>query len=174
MTSTTKKHRISIHHATEARASRRDEFFRLTDEQLAPLLLAGEALAAGSQKTELVHDAAGFTLIHLWWKPNFPLPNHSHDTDCLYYVISGAAIMGNRVLRAGDSFFVAAGTHYQYSAGPEGVEVLEIRFGAEHSDMTCYGAPGSYQKKAMQALESNREEWAHATTSPTFAANARR
>jgi quercetin dioxygenase-like cupin family protein len=165
------KHRISIHLAADARDSTESDFFKLSDEQLAPLLLAAEALVAGSQTTELVRDAAGFSLVHVWWKPNFPLPRHSHNDDCLYYVISGTALMGARTLRAGDSFLVAANTAYQYTAGPEGVEVLEIRYRAERIDMTCYGDPESYAKKAADALEANREAWDNAKVSPTFAAN---
>jgi mannose-6-phosphate isomerase-like protein (cupin superfamily) len=168
------KHKISIHLAADARDSTESDFFQLTEEQLAPLLLAGEALAAGSKTTELVRDAAGFSLVHVWWKPNFPLPQHSHNDDCLYYVISGSAIMGHRTLRAGDSFLVTADTPYQYTAGPEGAEVLEIRFRAEHIDMTCYGSPESYAKKAADALETNREIWENAKISPTFTANQAR
>ena len=35
--------------------------------------------------------------------------------------------MGNQVLRAGDSFFIPAEAPYVYTAGPDGVEILEIR-----------------------------------------------
>jgi quercetin dioxygenase-like cupin family protein len=108
----------------------------------------------------------------VWFKANFPVPRHSHSGDCLYYVISGSAIMGSRTLRAGDSFFVPSGAPYQYTAGPEGVEVLEIRHRVDHVDFTFHD-PDAYGEKAAKAIEANRESWVTTTVSPTFAANAR-
>jgi quercetin dioxygenase-like cupin family protein len=72
-------------------------------------------------------DEGGFSLTYAWFKPNFMLPRHSHSADCLYYVLSGVAVLGSQELTAGDGFFVPAGAPYGYSAGPEGVEVLEFR-----------------------------------------------
>jgi quercetin dioxygenase-like cupin family protein len=72
-------------------------------------------------------EEGGFSLVYAWFKPHFVLPRHSHDADCLYYVIAGTAVLGNQVLTAGDGFFVPGGAPYQYSAGAEGVEVLEFR-----------------------------------------------
>lgn len=72
-------------------------------------------------------EEGGFSLVYAWFKPHFSLPRHSHDADCLYYVIAGTALLGKQVLKAGDGFFVPTGAPYQYSAGPEGVEVLEFR-----------------------------------------------
>jgi hypothetical protein len=107
-----------------------------------------------------------------WFKPNFPLTRHSHNIDCLYYVLSGSAIMGNRTLRAGDSFFVPADAPYKYLAGPEGVEVLEIRVNVDTIDMTCYDDPDVEAKRVAAAVEENRTLWASLPASPTFVANA--
>jgi hypothetical protein len=35
--------------------------------------------------------------------------------------------MGTRILKAGDGFFIRADAPYTYTAGPDGVEVLEFR-----------------------------------------------
>ena len=169
-----RKHRISVHPLSEGRDPSETDYFRLTEEELAPLLLAGDGLALGTKTTELVRDESGFSLVHLWVKPNFALPRHSHSGDCLYYVISGTAIMGRRTLRAGDSFFVAGNTRYQYAAGPEGAEVLEFRHGVERIDMRCYGDSEAYREKAAAVLEANRETWESMSVSPTCAANASR
>jgi mannose-6-phosphate isomerase-like protein (cupin superfamily) len=87
-----------------------------------------ETLAAGSQAGQHVRlialqtpEEGGFSLVHVWFKANYPLPRHSHDSDCMYYVISGEAHMGNQVLRAGDSFLVPADAPYVYTGGPDGV-----------------------------------------------------
>lgn len=69
----------------------------------------------------------GMSLVWAWFGPDYTLPRHSHDADCLYFVLSGEAHLGNRVVPAGGGFFVPADAPYAYSAGPEGVQVLEFR-----------------------------------------------
>jgi len=120
----------------------------------------------------IARDAGGFSLVHVWFKANYPLPRHSHDADCMYYVISGSAVMGNQTLRPGDAFFVPADAPYQYNAGPEGVEILEVRHGAEHFDMKIPDATPERWKAMAETVAANRGEWAQAPVSPTFAANA--
>jgi quercetin dioxygenase-like cupin family protein len=151
-------------------ATHKQEFTQLTEEQLAPLLMVSEVLGAGLVSRDLLDEKGGFALKHLWLKPNFPLPRHDHSPgECLYYVISGNARMGNQVIRAGDSFLVPAGAPYHYTAGADGVEVLEIRYAVDHIDMNVLEDPEAYKKRAFAALEANREVWEKATTAPTFA-----
>jgi quercetin dioxygenase-like cupin family protein len=69
----------------------------------------------------------GFSLVHARFEPGFRLFRHSHSSDCLYVVIAGEAHMGTRVIGPGDGFFVKAEAPYAYTAGPDGVEVLEFR-----------------------------------------------
>ena len=97
------------------------------------------ALAAdGPRSPHLVtgtHDAVvyrgegddGFSLVRAWFGPHYVLPRHTHDGDCLYYVVAGSLKMGSQVLDAGDGFFVPSDAPYAYEAGPDGVEVLEFR-----------------------------------------------
>jgi mannose-6-phosphate isomerase-like protein (cupin superfamily) len=140
-------------------------------------LLAGveAGLGAGAQTKVLLRQSdaeGGFSLVTLWFKPGFPLPRHTHSVDCLYYVISGSAIMGRQTLRAGDGFFVPADAPYQYSAGPEGVEVLEIRHGAEHFDMKIPDVRPESMDAMNDVARSRRDEWEHMEVSPTMLANA--
>jgi quercetin dioxygenase-like cupin family protein len=67
----------------------------------------------------------GMSLVWSWFGPGYTLPRHSHSADCLYYVTKGEAHLGNRVVSAGSGFFVPADAPYAYSAGPEGIEILE-------------------------------------------------
>jgi mannose-6-phosphate isomerase-like protein (cupin superfamily) len=163
---------ISLHPASEATPMAEANFYELTEEQLEPVMLEAEAFGLGNQTTMLVRDAGGFGLVHVWFKANYPLPRHSHRHDCMYYVISGSAVMGNRTLRAGDAFFVPSGAPYQYVAGPEGIEVLEIRYQAPETTIDVLESNDSVRERVARALEANRETWEAATTSPTFAANA--
>ncbi|NGY04036.1 cupin domain-containing protein [Solimonas terrae] len=70
---------------------------------------------------------SGMSLTYVWFKSGYILPRHSHDTDCLYYVMAGELQMGAQILRKGDGMFIPAEAGYTYQAGPEGVEVLEFR-----------------------------------------------
>ncbi|GMU79844.1 MAG: hypothetical protein AMXMBFR46_26330 [Acidimicrobiia bacterium] len=116
-------------------------------------------------------EEGGFSLLHCWFKADYPLPRHSHDADCMYYVVSGEAHMGNQVLRAGDAFFIPADAPYLYTAGPDGVEVLEIRHDTAHFDMKILDQPAARWQALVDVTQANRDRWAAETTSPTVAAN---
>jgi hypothetical protein len=87
------------------------------------------ALGGGARSRVLFQGAGpdGFSLVHVWFGEDFPLPRHTHSADCLYYVLRGELRMGAKVLRAGDGMFIPADRPYTYRAGPGGVEVLEFR-----------------------------------------------
>jgi quercetin dioxygenase-like cupin family protein len=130
---------------------------------------------AGAQTKVLLRQCeaeGGFSLVTLWFKPEFPLPRHTHNVDCLYYVLSGSAIMGRQTLRAGDGFFVPGGAPYQYSAGPDGVEVLEIRHGVEHFDIKIPDARLETMLAMTELARTHCDEWEHMDISPTMAANS--
>lgn len=136
----------------------------------------GTALAkAGGAQTRLLvrqtPEEGGYSLLHLWFKPHFPLFRHRHETDCMYVLLSGSAVMGKQTLRAGDSFYVPAQAPYSYTAGPDGVEVLEIRHDTESFTTIFAKNTDARIAEAQKALEDNAERWAEMTTSPLFAAN---
>jgi hypothetical protein len=103
-------------------------------------------------------DADGFSLTYAWFKGNYPLPPHKHNTACLYYVISGEIHMGKEVLGAGDGFFLPAGAGYSYSAGPDGVEVVEFR-DSSHFDIAIADASAASWERLAKICENNRELW---------------
>ena len=81
----------------------------------------------GGAVVKMLYDRPGFSLTHVWFKSGYPLALHSHNSDCLYYIISGTVRMGTEELGPGDGFFVGEDVPYTYTPGPEGVEVLEFR-----------------------------------------------
>ena len=93
--------------------------------------LAGAGVKAGLGEKNLVlfrePGEQGMSLVYVWFKSGYPLPPHSHDVDCLYYVLAGELLIGGQTLQPGDGMFVPAGTGYTYEAGANGVEVLEFR-----------------------------------------------
>jgi quercetin dioxygenase-like cupin family protein len=72
-------------------------------------------------------DVGGMSLVWSWFGPGYALPRHSHSADCLYYVLKGEVKLGRRTVSAGGGFFVPDGAPYAYTAGEDGVEVLEFR-----------------------------------------------
>jgi quercetin dioxygenase-like cupin family protein len=178
MTSTEGKRGISLFRATESTNLDQTDFMVPSEKSARPPEEVSEGamagLLTGGEVRVLVRNAGGFSLVHVWFKPNYRLPRHSHNADCMYYVISGSAVMGNRVLGPGDSFFVPADAPYQYNAGPEGVEVLEIRHGTEQFDMNVQPQTRDMWRRIFDAAEVNAEEWGRMTTSPTLSANPAR
>jgi quercetin dioxygenase-like cupin family protein len=99
-----------------------------------------------------------FSLVHAWFGAGYRLPRHSHSADCLYYVVQGEAHMGSRVLKAGDGFFVKAEAPYTYTAGPEGVQVLEFR-SCTAFDMKVRDQTAEQWRPIMAAAMANHERW---------------
>jgi quercetin dioxygenase-like cupin family protein len=106
----------------------------------------------------VLFSTPGFSLTAIWFKPGFTLPIHSHNADCLYYVIAGQVIMGNETLSAGDGLFLPADTWYSYAAGAEGAELLEFRQVEKFDFKVRSGIPKHWEKLAESCLK-NRDGW---------------
>jgi hypothetical protein len=104
----------------------------------------------------------GMSLVWSWFAPDYPLPRHSHDADCLYYVVSGEARMGNRRIPAGGGFFVPAGAPYAYTAGPEGIQILEFR-GVSHFDMQITEGLDRWDR-IVETVREHEASWKEAAT----------
>lgn len=138
----------------------------MTVEPFTPTQRAGmdKVLAAGYLDGDEVHvlcNLPGFSLTHVWFKQDYPLPLHSHDTDCLYYIIAGAVRLGSEDLGPRDSFFVPAGVPYTYKPGPDGVELLEFRH-ASQFNFVNHAKGAAFWDKAAEIAASRREDWKHA------------
>jgi quercetin dioxygenase-like cupin family protein len=120
-------------------------------------------LNAGQHVTVLFKGEGpdGFSLVHARFEPGYRLPRHSHSADCLYYVVSGEAHMGSRVLKPGDGFFILAEAPYAYTAGPDGVEVLEFRH-ATTFDIKIRDKTLEHWKPVIDAIKAHGETWAPA------------
>jgi quercetin dioxygenase-like cupin family protein len=102
--------------------------------------------------------ADGFSLVKAWFGPHYVLPRHSHDGDCLYYVLSGSLTRGSQELQAGDGFLVPDGAPYGYEAGPDGVEVLEFRTRTSFGMKIPGGQLNRLQKMAAMA-DAHGDRW---------------
>ena len=106
----------------------------------------------------LLFQAPGMSLIYAWFRSGFPLPRHSHNADCVYYIVSGTIQFGTATLSAGDGFFVPAEAAYTYMIGPEGVEVLEFRTD-NRFDTKILVKNASYYTKAAEFVAQHRDAW---------------
>lgn len=129
-----------------------------TPEQIAGMAgMYRPELARGDQ-TRVLINLPGFSLTHVWFKADYPLPRHSHDCDCLYYIIAGSLRLGTEELGARDGFFLPANVPYTYTPGPEGVELLEFRH-ATAFDFKLLVQGDAFWKRAVQTAEARNDEW---------------
>jgi mannose-6-phosphate isomerase-like protein (cupin superfamily) len=127
-------------------------------EQRAAMERMYEAGWARGEETRFLFHAPGFSLLHAWFKQDYPLPLHSHDTDCLYYVVAGSLTLGTEELGPGDGFFVPANARYTYRPGPDGVEVLEFRqTGA--SEFRIFSKGEAFWAKSLERVLANLPAW---------------
>jgi hypothetical protein len=126
----------------------------------APQEMGEWAMSSGHVVKVLFGDPAspGMSLVWSWFAPHYPLPRHSHSADCLYYVTKGEAHLGNRVVHEGEGFFVAADAPYAYTAGPDGIEILEFR-GVSSFDMQITESLPRWASIA-ETVREHRAEWA--------------
>jgi hypothetical protein len=126
-----------------------------------------EAIGAGIDRgyqTKVLYATPQFSLIYLWYKSGFPLPRHSHDSDCLYVVVGGSLRIGTEDLGPGDGFFVGAEVPYAYTAGDKGVEVLEFRSVGSFDIKLLAG--DAFWHKAAEKARSRQAAWSAEQVSP--------
>lgn len=130
----------------------------ITDVQLTGLKKAVAAGYTQGDEVKILVDLPGFSLAHAWLKKDYPLALHSHDSDCLYYIVAGSLRLGTEDLGPRDSFFVPAGVPYTYKPGPDGVEVLEFRHAGKFNFVN-HSKSEAFWIKAADTIASNLEDW---------------
>lgn len=135
----------------------------MTVEPFTPVQRAGmdKVMANGyteGDEVKVLVNLPGFSLTHVWFKHGYPLPLHSHDADCLYYIIAGSLRIGTEELGERDSFFIPSGVPYAYKPGPDGVELLEIRHATKFNFVNHAKGAAFWEKAADQAA-AHREGW---------------
>jgi quercetin dioxygenase-like cupin family protein len=117
-------------------------------------------LGASGQTVKVLYrsEEYGTSLVWSSFAPHYMLPRHSHSADCLYYVVRGEARLGNRVVAAGGGFFVPADAPYAYSAGPDGIEILEFRHAATF-DMKITETAARFER-ILENIREHGPTWA--------------
>ncbi len=114
--------------------------------------------AAEGDMVKLLFAMPGMSLTYAWFKSGYPLPLHSHNADCLYYIIAGSLRLGTEDLGAGDGFFVGSDVPYAYTPGPDGVEVLEFRT-ANSFDIRFMGKTKAFWDKTAASVRREKANW---------------
>ena len=133
-------------------------------EEITPVIAEGLShyvkshVDAAPSTVKLVFGAPGFSLTKVWFKSGYPLPLHSHNSDCLYYITAGSVKVGTEELGPGDGFFVGRNVPYTYVTGPEGVEVLEFR-DTDDLNIRFMSKNKATWEKAAAKMEALRETW---------------
>ncbi len=172
-TTPVKRRRISVFRAEDATGIEPEMMPR---EGIDEAVLAGFARLAeanaregmGEQTRLLFRESGdqGMSLVHAWFKSGYVLPFHSHNTDCLYYVIAGELHMGSHVLKKGDGIFIPKDQAYGYEAGPDGVEVLEFRNATQFN--LKYGANDERRwNRIADTFRARADIWAGETVPPS-------
>lgn len=130
-----------------------------TSVEIAGSVASMEAGMMAGTTVRLLFDRPGLSLAYAWFRSGFPLPRHSHDVDCLYYILAGSLRLGTETLAAGDGFFVGADVPYAYVPGEQGVEVLEFR-GANSFDIRLLANNAAYWTKAAATAQARQADWA--------------
>ena len=155
------KQSFTIFRAKDARGlmeSRAMTLAPMTDTQIEGFKkMAANGVAEGEEVKILV-NLPGFSLTYAWVKKDYPLTLHSHDSDCLYYVVAGSLKLGTETLEARDSLFVPANVPYTYRAGADGAEVLEFRHETNFNFRNLSKGEAFYTKGA-ETCAANLEDW---------------
>lgn len=114
---------------------------------------------SGGEQVDVPYRRPGMSLTRLWFKSGYPLPLHTHDCDCLYYIVAGSIELGKETLAAGDGFFVGSDVPYGYTAGPQGAEVLEFRT-TESFNIRIKDKPVAAWEKTAAQMRAATQRWA--------------
>jgi mannose-6-phosphate isomerase-like protein (cupin superfamily) len=137
------------------------EIMPSTPEQQAGMKKLMENGYHHGDEVKVLVNIPGFSLTHVWFKAGYPLLLHSHNVDCLYYIIAGSLQMGAETLGPRDSFFVPADGAYTYTPGPEGVELLEFRQAGKF-DFKNLTKGAAFFEKAAKTAAASQEAWKQA------------
>lgn len=161
-TGETDRPRFAIFRAKDARADAEAAFMEYEDITSVVADGAQRAKEAGvdeGHELRSLFAMPGFSLTYAWFKSGFPLPRHSHNVDCLYYIVGGSLTIGKEQLEVGDGFFVGKEVPYTYKPGAAGVEVLEFR-AADVFNIKILANNPAFWDKAVESVRSHRGAWA--------------
>jgi mannose-6-phosphate isomerase-like protein (cupin superfamily) len=155
--------RFAVFRAKDARADVETTILQFAPFSAIAAEGAKRAMQSGIDKgseLKLLFEMPGFSLVYAWFKSDYPLPLHTHNCDCLYYIIAGSLRMGQDELGAGDGFFVGRDVPYRYRPGSAGVEVLEFR-ATNLFDIKVLANNPLFWEQAVTTTREHQASWAN-------------
>jgi hypothetical protein len=137
----------------------------MSEVEAAGLAALGEAGADGGI-IKVLYQRPGMCLSYAWLRSGYFLPLHSHDSDCLYFVIAGSLKLGSEELGPGDGFFVGPDVPYAYVPGEQGLELLEFRT-TDRFDYKSQARNPDYWQKAIAHMLAATAGWHREPTPPS-------
>lgn len=131
----------------------------VTAEGVRRFAQGGEGEGGPGAAARTLFDSPWMHLSYAWFKSGFPLPLHSHDSDCYYQIIAGSMQLGTETLEKGDGVFIPAGVPYTVTPGEEGVEFLEIRPTGNY-DTRFRSKAEPYWDRIVETLTARKGGWA--------------
>ena len=127
---------------------------------LGRIMASGPKAADASHTTILFQSGGedGVSLSHAWFKTGFISPRHSHNADCIYYILAGEARFGSARLGPGDGIFVPADQAYVLEVGDAGCELLEFRNAAQFN-IHFKGNDEAHWEKVAQSYTRHMPQW---------------
>jgi hypothetical protein len=127
---------------------------------LGRVMASGPRAADGSHTTILFQSGGenGVSLSHAWFKTGFISPRHSHNADCIYYILGGEARLGSARLGPGEGVFIPADHAYVLEVGDEGCELLEFRNAAQFN-IHFRGNDDAHWDKVAQSYAHHMPQW---------------
>lgn len=156
--------RMAIFRAADAKPLEIKEFAGVDATVMEKMAFQSAAMQQGvmPEDTKVVFSGGGVSLTHAWFKSGHIVPRHSHNADCLYYILSGELLFGTQVLKAGDGMFVPADDGYTIQAGERGAVFLEFRT-SETYNMEFKNNDDAHYQKMADSFRDNAERWASET-----------
>lgn len=153
--------RMAIFRAADAKPLEITEFAGIDATVMEKMAFQATAMQQGvmPEDTKVVFSGGGVSLTHAWFKSGYIVPRHSHNSDCLYYILSGELLFGTQVLKAGDGMFVPADDGYTIQAGERGAVFLEFRT-SETYNMEFKNNDDAHYQKMAASFQNNAKIWA--------------
>jgi quercetin dioxygenase-like cupin family protein len=135
--------------------------------ELHPTILRGmmqmrEQADTGGAAALTLFSSPNCHVSYVWFKSGYPLPIHSHDTNCYYLVIAGSMRVGMEVLGKGDGVQIPGGAPYTVTPLDEGVEFLEIRESPDY-DTHFRAKSDTYWDRVAETRRARKDIWANET-----------
>ncbi|MFV0309911.1 MAG: cupin domain-containing protein [Desertimonas sp.] len=155
------KPKFQVFKAAEAPTLAQSDVLHLegaTPEIMKGLEAMREAGIGEGSYAKILINVPGFSLAYAWHKSEYPLPLHSHNSDCCYLIIAGEMRVGKDTLGKGDGMFVPADTSYTFETGIDGVEFIEFRHENAWNIVFKYRKQESWDK-AADAARTRSDGW---------------